>query len=114
MTFSHESAGGRAATDSAAQSGQHVHLAAHRGVSPVCLTVDSADEVLGRLRGVICVAEAQAANLRETQGCEIDRADMIAVFDLIERELRKALDVGNLIEREVQALVEAGAQGAQA
>jgi len=64
---------------------------------------DSSDELQARLRGVLYVAEALASNLRELRGCEVDRDQMIAVAELIGRELRVVLDAGPILPSEASA-----------
>lgn len=62
--------------------------------------IDSDMELRMRLRGVVYVAESQAANLRELHGVQIDADEMIAVAELIRRELRAVLDAHPILPPE--------------
>lgn len=92
MSFNQKSAGGRVATDSAAQSGVNADsfngAAAHfpHASAGACTSaldpIDVRADFDRRSRRLAVLLEATTALLEELRGCHIDRDDIIATFDL--------------------------------
>lgn len=109
MSFNQKSAGGRVATDSAAQSGVNADSfngeaahSPHASAGACTRNGDALDEVFSdlrcKLRRITVVAEASAALLEQLRGSEIDRDDTLAVFSLIEELGRNAQRIVNEIQ----------------
>lgn len=96
MSFNPKSAGGRVATDSAAQTGVEalpfigIDVPPSNGGAGACTRqAEALDEVFSdlhrQLRRITVVAESASAQLELLRGVQIDREDMLAVFSLIEQ-----------------------------
>lgn len=103
MSFNNESAGGRVATDSAAQTGVEAlsfnGAAAHspHNSAGACTSAQDLVDVRAdfdrQSRRLAVLLEATTALLDELRGCHIDRDDIIATFDLAYQLARDLLDL---------------------